>query len=594
MNQRLVWIPATWLVATPLALGQDRPDVPVDAPYPGPGTQVGASVRLDEGGGPSPSNETSVAVSPAHPMHFVAAWNDYREGAPRVGVGLSLDGGVTWTDRVLRPPLPYQSATEADPMTAADPRTGALWVGGVSFGPNGGVFVARKDPGSADFEPAVMAYPGGGADKALMAAGPDPVLPRERSVVYVTFNQGLIHSDDMGATWSQPLPLESGLGFVPRVGPSGALYIAYWDNLDGVRLMRSLDGGETLEPSRLIAQRLDVWGLDSSRTPGEFRVPAFPTLAVDPSDESLYCVYADSTRFAAGNYDVDLYFTRSVDQGVTWSIPRIVRAGGGTPGDQFFPWLDVDEEGRLHLVYYDTRHTAQDDAAPHGWLDAAYASSADGGDTWASRRLTDTSFSSEHDGFGGIFVGDYLGVASAGGRTLPVYMSTSTGNADIFGHLVLHSAATAYCRGFACPCGNVDPLSGCGNAGLDSDPLTGARLTSSGTNFAARDDLQLELSGLRPLAFGLLLSSKNTVSPPFGDGRRCLGGQVYRFPVRRADAAGVMQYGPSEIVSYSKGFAPHGVVAPSATWNYQGWYRDSLGPCGSGFNLTNGLSVTWR
>ena len=41
-------------------------------------------------------------------------------------------------------------------------------------------------------------------------------------------------------------------------------------------------------------------------------------------------------------------------------------------------------------------------------------------------------------------------------------------------------------------------------------------------------------------------------------------------------------------------FGPQAIVEPASTWNYQGWYRDSQGPCGTGFNLTNGLSVTWR
>ena len=35
-----------------------------------------------------------------------------------------------------------------------------------------------------------------------------------------------------------------------------------------------------------------------------------------------------------------------------------------------------------------------------------------------------------------------------------------------------------------------------------------------------------------------------------------------------------------------------GIVA-GATVHFQGWYRDPAGPCGSGFNLTNGYSVVF-
>ena len=36
-----------------------------------------------------------------------------------------------------------------------------------------------------------------------------------------------------------------------------------------------------------------------------------------------------------------------------------------------------------------------------------------------------------------------------------------------------------------------------------------------------------------------------------------------------------------------------GHIVPGATWNFQGWYRDPAGPCGTGFNLTNGTSITF-
>jgi hypothetical protein len=36
-----------------------------------------------------------------------------------------------------------------------------------------------------------------------------------------------------------------------------------------------------------------------------------------------------------------------------------------------------------------------------------------------------------------------------------------------------------------------------------------------------------------------------------------------------------------------------GGPSPGQTLFYQWWYRDLIGPCGSGFNLSNGVRLSW-
>ena len=102
----------------------------------------------------------------------------------------------------------------------------------------------------------------------------------------------------MGDTWSGPVSLGPGLGFLPRVGPNGELYIAYWDYTgmgNHIELIRSFDGGDTLSSPLLIATRMDVWGIDGTRFPGDFRVPPLAHLAVDPNDgTTLWSTPGDS------------------------------------------------------------------------------------------------------------------------------------------------------------------------------------------------------------------------------------------------------------------------------------------------------------
>jgi tetratricopeptide (TPR) repeat protein len=400
---------------------------------------IGGQVRVDVGGGTAAANETTAAASGLASPVVTAGWNDYRvPGLIRTAFALSSDGGATWVDGLLRPALGHEADVEGDPMTARDDRTGTLWAGGISFGPNGGVFVARKAAGASSFAPAVMTVVDPGCDKGWLAAGPAPGDPAATRL-YVAYNLGLQVSTTMGASWSAARPLDPwGLGYLPRVGPGGELYVAYWDNAYGVMLQRSLDGGTTVEPPVTIATRMETW--NDGCFPGDFRVPPLTSLAVDPRDGTLYAVWFDTTGVAGGNANVDLYFSRSSDRGSSWSAPRVVNGDSVPPGDQFFPWVEVDHRGRLHLLFYDTRNTPQDDGDPRALVDAYYSFSDDRGDSWSEHRLTPAPFDSTYaTGGSGQFIGDYNGMAVAGERAWPVYLSTQNGDRDIFTHTVLRA-----------------------------------------------------------------------------------------------------------------------------------------------------------
>ena len=402
------------------------------------GAVVGAQTRVDISND-APGNETTAASSNFNPDCIVAGWNDYGDGI-RSGFALTTDGGDTWQDFFIRPPAAFQSGVEGDPMTAFDNRTGTLWVGAISFGDNGGVYVARKRDDEADFGPAVMADVNGGADKGWMAAGPDP-NDAEQTRLYIGYNDGLTISADEGDSFTGPSPFpEFGLGWLPRVGPNGELYLAYWDVDDEIRLLRSFDGGQTLEGPFTVATRMDVWFIEGTRFPGAFRVAPLAGLAVDPNDGTLYAVYFDTTNIASNGRNVDIYFCKSTDQGANWTDPVVINTDTKTPGDQFFSWIEVTNDGRLHLLYYDTRSQVQNDNendipnSPSAIIEAYYSFSDDGGDTWSDIVLTPAPFDSANDGFGDGFIGDYLGMAVTGSTVWPCYLSTQDGTSNVFVH----------------------------------------------------------------------------------------------------------------------------------------------------------------
>lgn len=145
----------------------------------------------------------------------------------------------------------------------------------------------------------------------------------------------------------------------------------------------------------------------------------------------------------------------------------------------------------------------------------------------------------------------------------------------------------SYCFGTAaqCPCGNPGGYqAGCGNSnGI------GGSLVAGGSGSLLADDLTLSASELMILQPALLFAGTNALNAglgvPFGDGLRCAGGAVRRLGVRTTSMLGAANWGPALL--------SQGTFAAGATARFQVWYRDPSGsPCGTGFNLTNGMAVT--
>jgi Flp pilus assembly protein TadD len=418
-------------------LGQRAPLV--DGPLPG-----ALPRRRIDAGGTTQAVETTVTGDPSG-QFLIAGWNDLRaasaEGDSRVALATSTDGGITWVDRVIRSPGAVGPNFEFDPMVAYDPRTGNQWIGGILFGDfnvmqPSEVYVARRQPGTNSFFPAVVAHQERFVDKGLLAVGPRPGLP-DTTRLYVAFDKGVKFSDDLGATWSPLVTLGgtgTNLGHVPRVGPNGILSIVDW-NFQIHRYHRSTNGGVSFEAPRTAATRLAGWpDLGSSRTAGTFRQPPIPGYAVDPNSGVLYIVYADTTGITGAEENVDVYLANSSDGGLTWSIPIVIHGDSTPPRDQFTPWIEVGADGRLHVVFFDTRRIPQLDADPNGFVDLYYATSTDGGATWSEKRVNVEPLESQFAEWQSLteqFLGDYLGLHVMGNRVRLVYPVTTGGDLDI-------------------------------------------------------------------------------------------------------------------------------------------------------------------
>jgi hypothetical protein len=147
------------------------------------------------------------------------------------------------------------------------------------------------------------------------------------------------------------------------------------------------------------------------------------------------------------------------------------------------------------------------------------------------------------------------------------------------------------CPTVIAPCANADASGGCANS-----TGAGAALGFAGGPSTSADDLTLMANGVPAGVLGIYFMGGGQACPkPFGDGLLCVSpgpAAFCRYPIQGSGAAGVLTLGPG-IVSLSQSFAPECRIDPGDTWRFQAWYRDPVGPCGSAFNLSSAVSVTF-
>jgi len=204
-------------------------------------------------------------------------------------------------------------------------------------------------------------------------------------------------------------------------------------------VLRSTDGGDTFSD----AIGIDVQQVAAVTIAGQaVRSSDFlPEFAANPVNGNLYAVWQDS-RFSASGHS-KIAFAQSTDGGLTWSNTiRIDQSPGDVPA--FMPQIHVNANGRVGLFYFDTENAT---TAHPGLTDAFIASCASTTSdcsnpaSWASGGETRLSTSGSFDyttaaNAGGLFLGDYQGLTSAGSRFIALFdMSkpiATTGRSDTF------------------------------------------------------------------------------------------------------------------------------------------------------------------
>lgn len=374
------------------------------------------------------ANEVTVEINPGNPLQAVAGSNN--NGGQEMYY--SSNGGETWTIQGVLP------------NTCCDPTIDWKSDGSIAYtaslsGSLGVSFWRSFDGGQTWVNRFNLTN--SGSDKEFIHVDRSPASSHQDNI-YLTYHRGNImqfaRSTNDGVNWtiSNFSDDACGIGSDITTTNNGDIYYAYGafaisgfgceDHSDAsVEFLKSTDGGATFSPAATI-----------TTTSGDFDwpIPSFESrrawiyTAIDSDrsggayEGSVYVAFTDTTApespSAVNNHTIiEVWYSR--DGGASWNVSHPHSMADTNDVDRFNQWLKVDESGRVHVVFYDTRHSAN-----RSGVDFYYNVSSDGGATWGEPQRISSETSQNLSG--GQEWGDYNGLTVLGDGAL----STWTDNRD--------------------------------------------------------------------------------------------------------------------------------------------------------------------
>lgn len=394
-------------------------------------------------------NEPHVAIDPADPRRLVGAAKAFTDNDRyrfRVATFSSGDGGQTWTDHGVLPGL-EAFGLMSDPVVAFGPEgvvyvmvLGAPIVEEDALG-RWGVFVYRSADGGRSYAGPSPVDVARFDDKPWIAV--DTSQGPHRGAVYVVWTRQcqtfISRSVDGRAAFTPSRRLNDGCaGAQVAVSADGTVNVVtttYSFSGESIQLdgLVSGDGGATFEAGPAIA----TVPATSDTIDGEIRAPVLPMLAVAADTGDLFLAWSDPS---AGNLDV--WFTRSIDAGDTFSEP--VRLNDAVAGDQFQPAVAAGPGGEVVVSWFDRSSDPENRLA-----ELVLVRSTDGGASFGptervSSQRFDPALAAPFDGNRRRFFGDYQGLVLGSGVAIPFWNDPRSGLQQIYtAHIPLTDAPVA-------------------------------------------------------------------------------------------------------------------------------------------------------
>ncbi|KAA3638376.1 MAG: exo-alpha-sialidase, partial [Proteobacteria bacterium] len=243
------------------------------------------------------------------------------------------------------------------------------------------------------------------------------------------------YSVDNGHSYSSPVRIpNSPVYSTLALGPNGELYIAgVWGdgNLDDLYLLKTQNPLSVMFPNFSQVTPLDLDGFMAIGGVNPLGLLGQMWVAVDKSNRHTRGrVYVFSSINAFGYDPLDVQFIVSHDEGQSFSAPKRINDDGDISNWQWFGTMGVAPNGRIDLIWLDTRN---DMGSGYKILSQLfYSYSYDGGHSFSANQPISAPFYHNLGYPVQRKMGDYIDIVSDNQGAHIAYTATFTGGQDVY------------------------------------------------------------------------------------------------------------------------------------------------------------------
>jgi hypothetical protein len=342
------------------------------------------------------ANEPSIAVDPNNTSRIAIGWRQFNTVSSnfrQAGYAYTLNGGQTWTFPGVIQPGIFRS----DPVLDSDAEGNFYYNSLTSDGFDYWCNVFKSTNAGASWDTGTYAM---GGDKQWMVVDKSGGMGNGHIYAYWTSYFSICspgfftRSANRGASYENcvAIPGNPHWGTL-AVGAYGELYVCGWGDTSFV-IARSTSARDsslavTWDMMRPVSLGGEIRAFAGYSSPNPVGLLGQAWVSVDrsngPTRGNVY-VLCSVQRYSNSD-PLDVMFTRSTDAGLTWSVPVRVNDDPTTTAWQWFGTMSVAPNGRIDVVWLDTRDNP-------GSVNSSlyYAYSMDAGVTWSTNERLSPAF----------------------------------------------------------------------------------------------------------------------------------------------------------------------------------------------------------